>query len=106
MATGLDEHQPGARWYIGLCALLFHLPVRHRTIYLVARPAERGWTLWMAGRSERERVAFSNEFERLVRQVHAEARRLKKSTTHGQAAPAPSTAQAAGAVVGAAPTER
>ena len=112
MATGLEVNtNPGAPlvwlgFLLATLGLVFTFLVRHRTIYVVARPAERGWTLWMAGRSERERVAFSNEFERLVRQVHAEARRLKKSTPHGPAAPPPSDAQDAGAVVGAAPTER
>lgn len=111
MATGLEVNtNPGAPlvwlgFLLATLGLVFTFLIRHRTIYLVARPAERGWTLWLAGRSERERVAFSSEFDRLVRQVHTEARRLKQSA---RAAPAPPVTDpvAADAAVGAASTER
>ena len=83
LATGLEVNtNPGAPlvwlgFLVATLGLVLGFFVRHRVFYVVARPAERGWTLWIAGRSDRERVAFSNEFERFVLQVHAEARRLR-----------------------------
>ncbi len=82
MATGLEVNtNPGAPLvWAGIAlstrGLLFGFLLRHRTVYLIARPAEHGWTLWLAGRCERERFAFAFEFERLVQSVHAEARLL------------------------------
>ncbi len=91
LSTGLEVNtNPGAPlvwlgFLLATLGLVLGFFVRHRVFYLVARPAERGWTLWIAGRCDRERVAFSSEFERFVRHVHAEARRLKQEA---KAAPA------------------
>src|SRR5262245_14755054 len=84
LATGLEVNtNPGAPlvwlgFLLSTLGLVCSFLVRHRTFYLIARPAERGWTLWLAGRSDRERLAFSQVFDGFVRQVHAEARRLKQ----------------------------
>ena len=85
LATGLEVNtNPGAPlvwlgFLVSTLGLVCGFLLRHRTLYLVAQPAERGWSLWIAGRSDRERVAFAHEFDRFVQQVHAEARRLKRS---------------------------
>lgn len=83
LATGLEVNtNPGAPliWFglvISTVALVFCFLIQHHTIYVVAQPAEKGWTLWLAGRSTRERIAFSNAFDRFARSVHREAKRLK-----------------------------
>jgi len=51
--------------------------VQHRCFFLLARPSERGWTLWVAGRSDRDRIAFTAEFDRLMASVRDEVRRLR-----------------------------
>ncbi|MFQ5599345.1 MAG: cytochrome c biogenesis protein ResB [Candidatus Krumholzibacteriia bacterium] len=84
-ATGLEVNtNPGAPliWFgIGLSTLglILSFLVLHRCIHLIARPAERGWTLWVGGRSERERIAFAAEFEHMVKHMHDEARRLRRA---------------------------
>ncbi len=83
MATGLEVNtNPGAPLiWLGLVvstiALVFCFLIQHHTIYVVARPDKSGWTLWLAGRSSRERIAFSNAFERFARDVHRQAKKLK-----------------------------
>jgi len=83
MATGLEVNtNPGAPliWFglvVSTAALVFCFLVSHRTIYVIAQPAKQGWTLWLAGRGGRERIAFSHGFERFARGVHLEAKRLK-----------------------------
>jgi cytochrome c biogenesis protein len=89
MATGLEVNtNPGAPlvWLgfgLSTLGLLLSFLVRHRCIYLVARPSDRGWTLWIAGRGGRERIAFSSEFDRFVGRVFAEARRQRRAANRG-----------------------
>lgn len=94
VATGLEVNtNPGAAliwlgFIVSTVALVFCFLVQHQTIYVVAQPAKQGWTLWLAGRGGRERIAFSNSFERFARSMHREAKRLK-ALEHEQATPAP-----------------
>ena len=82
LATGLEVNtNPGspAVWFslaLSTLGLVLAFLVRHRTFYLIAQPAERGWSLWIGGSGGREPIAFSSEFQRFVRRVHHEARRL------------------------------
>lgn len=94
MATGLELNtNPGAPliWLgiiLSTLGLILSFLMQHRTIYLIAKPSERGWTLWMAGRSEREQIAFAGEFERLVQRTYNEARRLRRLEKGRQQEPA------------------
>ena len=45
---------------------------------MIARPSDRGWTIWIGGRSDRDRLAYSRDFERLVKRAFEEARRLRR----------------------------
>lgn len=96
MATGLEVNtNPGASliWFgliVSTVALVFCFLIQHQTIYVVAQPAKQGWTLWLAGRGGRERIAFSSSFERFARSVHREAKRLK-ALEHEQQVPEPET---------------
>jgi cytochrome c biogenesis protein len=82
LATGLEVNtNPGSPvvWsalVLSTLGLVLAFLVRHRTLYLIAQPAERGWSLWIGGSGGREPIAFSGEFQRFVRRVHQEARRL------------------------------
>jgi cytochrome c biogenesis protein len=96
LATGLEVNtNPGAPliWFglvVSTLALVFCFLIQHHTIYVVAQPAKKGWTLWLAGRSTRERIAFSNAFDRFARNVHREAKRLKALEREVEA-PAPAS---------------
>lgn len=80
MASGLEVNtNPGAPliWFgLGLSTLglVLSFLVQHRIVFLLARPEKRGWTLWIAGRSDRERLAFAREFASLVEAVRRTAR--------------------------------
>jgi len=66
LATGLEVNtNPGSPvvWFsLGLSTLGLVLAflVRHRTLYLIAQPADRGWNLWIGGTGGREPFAFSS----------------------------------------------
>jgi len=83
MFTGLEVNtNPGAPlvWLgfgISTLGLLLSFLIQHRCVFLLARPCERGWTVWIAGRSDRERVRFAHEFDRLMGRVRASARRFR-----------------------------
>ncbi len=85
MATGLEMNtNPGAPliWFgliLSTVALVLCFLIQHHTIYLIAQPTPKGWTLWLAGRATRERIAFSSAFERFAREVHRTAKRLKEA---------------------------
>jgi cytochrome c biogenesis protein len=80
LVTGLEIRTSPGTWLVWLGFLLATLGlvlaflVRHRCVFLLARPAERGWTLWIAGRTNREAIAFAHDFERLLDGVRADAR--------------------------------
>jgi cytochrome c biogenesis protein len=83
MFTGLEVNtNPGAPlvWLgfgISTLGLLLSFLMQHRCVFLLSRPSERGWTVWIAGRSDRERVRFAQDFERLMDRVRASARRFR-----------------------------
>ena len=85
LATGLEMNtNPGAPliWFglvVSTLALVLCFLIQHHTIYVVAQPAKKGWSLWLAGRSSRERIAFSSAFERFARGVHRMAKQLKQT---------------------------
>jgi cytochrome c biogenesis protein len=85
--SGLEVNtNPGAPlvWFglaLSTLGLLFSFLLQHRCMFLVARPGERGWTLWIAGRSDRERVHFERDFERFVAGVRESARRRRAART-------------------------
>jgi cytochrome c biogenesis protein len=85
LASGFEVNtNPGAPlvWFgfgLSTLGLILSFLVQHRCVFLLARPAERGWTLWLAGRSDRERFAFAREFERLLDTVREEARRQRRA---------------------------
>jgi len=77
---------PGAPlvWFgfaLSTLGLVLAFLVQHRCVFMLARPSERGWSLWIAGRSDHERYAFAGEFARLLRQVKAEAQQLRRQAS-------------------------
>jgi len=96
--TGLEINtNPGTPlvWFgfaVATVGLLLSFLVQHHCVFLLARPDVRGWTLWMAGRSDRDRIRFGHEFERFVDEVRASTQRGHAGRTTG---PAPG-AEAAG----------
>jgi cytochrome c biogenesis protein len=92
-ATGLDVNtNPGTPlvWFgfaLSTLGLGFAFLVQHRCVFLLARPEERGWTLWIAARSDRDPVAFAGEFQRLLQGVKSDARRARPSPDRKPAAP-------------------
>jgi cytochrome c biogenesis protein len=80
IASGLEvTTQPGTPLvWVGLAmatlGLVFSFLIQHRTLFLVAKPEARGWTLWIAGRSDRERSIFERDFARLALELRSAAK--------------------------------
>jgi cytochrome c biogenesis protein ResB len=102
MYTGLEVNtNPGTPfvWFglaLATAGLLLSFLVQHHCVFLLARPEARGWTLWMAGRSDRDRIRFGHEFERFVNEVRASTSRRRGGHA---AAPSPESAASGPGVV-------
>jgi cytochrome c biogenesis protein len=87
MMTGLEINtNPGAPlvWLgfaLSTAGLLLAFLVQHRCVFVLAKPEAHGWTLWVAGRSDRAREGFAREFERVVAAVRVEAQRQRTART-------------------------
>lgn len=84
LASGLEVNtNPGAPliWFgfgLSTVGLVLSFLIQHRIVFLLARPEKRGWTLWIAGRSDRERLAFAREFATIVEAVRRDARKPRR----------------------------